>query len=128
MLDSKPDLVTETLVLILAPKFLWLIVHFDKQFWFWYETEIVPKNLYSGMWPFLEIHTLNSLKRFSRPSIKIQALSLSTFTDHFWFSESQCGVQNKERELKRYEKAKFHFWKIIISQGRCLRKRCKVCV
>ena len=29
-LDSKLDVGTETLVLISAPKFLWLVVHFDK--------------------------------------------------------------------------------------------------
>ena len=58
-LDPKLDWVIVTLVLTSAPKFLWLEVHFDKLFWFWYETEIVPEKSYYGIWPFLEIHTLN---------------------------------------------------------------------
>ena len=53
-LNPKLELAAMTLVLTSAPKFLWLVVHFDKQFWFWYETEIVPKNAYSAVWPFLE--------------------------------------------------------------------------
>ena len=31
-LDSKIDWVTETLILASAPKFLWLLVHFDEKF------------------------------------------------------------------------------------------------
>ena len=53
-LDPKLDWAIVTLVLTSAPKSLWLVVHFDKQFWFWYETEIAPKNAYSAVWPFLE--------------------------------------------------------------------------
>ena len=41
-LDSKLDWATETLILTSDPKFLWLVAHFDKHFWFQYETEIVP--------------------------------------------------------------------------------------
>ena len=54
-LDLKLDWATVILVLTSAPKLLWLVVCFDKQFWFWYETDIVPENSYSGIWPFLEI-------------------------------------------------------------------------
>ena len=68
-LDPKLDRVIVTLVLTSAPKFLWLEVHFDKLFWFWYETEIVPENSYSYIWPFLEIHNLKY--SFSIPNLHI---------------------------------------------------------
>ena len=68
-LDPKLDQAIMTLVLASAPKFMWLVEHFD-EFWFWNETEIVPENSYSAIWPFLEIHTLKIkiLKLFSKKS------------------------------------------------------------
>ena len=57
-LCPKLDLANVTFILTSASKFLWLVIHFDKLFWFWYETEIVTENSYSGIWPFLEIRTL----------------------------------------------------------------------
>ena len=59
--DSKLDQATETLVLTSASKFLWLALNFDRKLWFSNETEIVLENSYSGIWPFLEIHTLKFL-------------------------------------------------------------------
>ena len=60
-LDPKVDQAILTLFLTSAPTFLWLVVHFDKKIWFWYETEIVPENSCSGIWSFSQIHTLKAV-------------------------------------------------------------------
>ena len=44
-LDPILDQANVTLVSTSAPKFLWLVAHFENYFLFWYETGIVPKNL-----------------------------------------------------------------------------------
>ena len=59
-LDQKLELAAETLVLHLGPKFMCLEVHFDKQFWFWYQTRIVPEKVYAAIRPILEIASLKT--------------------------------------------------------------------
>ena len=50
---------TETLILHSGQKFVCFVVHFHKKFWFWYQTGIVPEKAYAGIWPLLEISSLN---------------------------------------------------------------------
>ena len=58
-LDPNLKMDTETLVLHSGQKFMCFVVHFHKKFWFWYQTEIVPKKVYAAIWPILEISSLN---------------------------------------------------------------------
>ena len=57
-LDPKLDWATLTLVLASAQKFLWLVVHFDKKFLILVWNRNCARKYCSGIWPFLEIHTL----------------------------------------------------------------------
>ena len=59
-LDQKLELAAETLVLHSGPKFMCLVVHFDKYFWFWYQTRIVPEKVYAAIRPVLEITSLKN--------------------------------------------------------------------
>ena len=47
-LDSKLDQATETLFLALASRFLWLVVHFDKYFYFGMKQKLCLKILFPG--------------------------------------------------------------------------------
>ena len=60
-LEPNLKMDTETLVLHSGHKFMCFVVHFHKNFWFWCQTGIVPEKVYAGIWPFLEISSLNSL-------------------------------------------------------------------
>ena len=62
-LDPKLEMDTETLILHSGQKFMCFVVHFHKKFWFWYQTEIVPKKVYAAIWPILEISSLKSLSK-----------------------------------------------------------------
>ena len=73
-LDQKLELAAETLVLLSGPKFMCLVVHFNKYFWFWYQTRIVPEKVYAAIWPVLEITSL-------KYSIWFQSIYLPTKDD-----------------------------------------------
>ena len=47
-------MVTETLVLHSGQKFMCFAVHFHEKFLFWYQTGIVPENVYAAIRPVLE--------------------------------------------------------------------------
>ena len=45
-MEPKLEKAAETLVLCSGPKFTCLIVHFHKNFWFWWQTGIVLEKVY----------------------------------------------------------------------------------
>ena len=58
-LDPKLNSAAETLPFQPGQKFLCFVVHFFEKVWFWCQTKIVPKKVYAGIWPVLEITSLN---------------------------------------------------------------------
>ena len=72
-LEPKLELDTETLILHSGPKFLCSAVYFHKNFWLWYQTEIVSKKVYAVIWPVLEITSLKNY-RLSEKEKKIRLL------------------------------------------------------
>ena len=59
-LDPKLNSAAETLPFQPGQKFLYFVVHFFEKVWFWCQTKIVPEKVYAGIWPVLEITSLNS--------------------------------------------------------------------
>ena len=84
-LDPKLELDAETLVLHSGPKFLCLVVHFYKYFWFWCQTRLVSEKVYAAFWLVLEI---TSLKIFHSP------IFLKNFK---WIDKGQTYIHKYER-------------------------------
>ena len=80
-LGPKLKLAGEAFLLYSSPKFMCLVIHFHKFFWFWCKTGIVAEKVYAAICPVLKI---TSLKDFHFPLFSNQTQILGSSFDLFW--------------------------------------------
>ena len=91
-LDPKLNSAAETLPFQPGPKFLYFVVHFFEKVWFWCQIKIVPEKVYAGIWPVLEITSLNYfLSQILDVSIDQKYQSEASSSKGIRYKGTQCG-------------------------------------